>query len=175
MDNPVVSVFGANDGCDGEDRYETARAAGRKLAELGYTVANGGYGGTMEASARGARDAGGRTIGVVCSIWDSAPNAFIDEIVRTESLSQRVETLIELGSAGWVVLPGATGTLVELGNVWEGMCKGWLDERPLVCVTRFWDPLIEMMRSMRPRSGEVIGTAETSEDLEKFFAGRDAA
>ena len=40
---PVVSVFGSNDAPRGQAEYRTALAVGRTLAELGYTVANGGY------------------------------------------------------------------------------------------------------------------------------------
>jgi uncharacterized protein (TIGR00725 family) len=141
----VVSVFGSNDGREGDSAYETARSVGRKLAESGYAVANGGYGGTMEASARGAKEGGGRTIGVTCSVWRSAANAYIDETVVTESLMKRLARLLELGRSGYVVLPGATGTLVELAVSWEHMCKGLVVHRLLVCVGDFWRSLVKMM------------------------------
>ncbi len=165
----VVSIFGANDAVEGDQAYQAALAVGRRLAELGYVIANGGYGGTMEASARGAKDAGGSTMGVTCSVWPTRPNAYIDEVFTTGKPWQRVQTLVALGKAGYVILPGATGTLVELATVWESICKDMLPARPVVCMGRFWAPLIEMMDSARPGCGRVVAVAETPEQLGQFF------
>lgn len=166
---PIVSIFGAGNARQGDSAYETARATGAKLAELGYTIANGGYGGTMEASARGARDAGGRTIGVLCSLWKSRPNPYLDETVVTGSLYERVSKLIELGTGGYVVLPGATGTLVEIAVAWEMMFKGFLPRRPLVCMTPFWQPLLAMMSAIRPHSESYAACAAAPADLHRWF------
>jgi len=133
-DIPVVSVFGANDPAEGDEAYQQARAAGRELARLGYAVANGGYAGTMEASFRGAKEAGGATIGVICTLWKSPANRYTDRVIKTRDLFERARTLVELGSAGYVVLPGATGTLVELALVWELTCKRLMARRPIVCL-----------------------------------------
>lgn len=172
----TISVFGSNDPVEGSDAYEAARKVGRVLAAQGYVVANGGYGGTMEASARGAKDSGGATVGVVCSVWKSAANRYIDRVVRTNNLTERLEKLIELGGAGYVVLPGATGTLAELSLVWEMKFKRLLDPRPIVCVGRFWDPLIEMMRSARPSCADSVAVAAGAEELAKYFpSGRSVS
>lgn len=166
---PVVCVFGANDPVEGSQEYELARAVGRKLAELGCVVANGGYGGTMEAAASGAKDAGGRTVGVTCSVWKSRPNAFIDETIDTCSLYERLRTLLELGSGGYVVLPGATGTLAEIAMAWELMAKKLLPRRPLVCVGRFWEPLAKIMQSAKPSCMEYIKFIDSPQELDQCF------
>ena len=166
---PVVTIFGAGSARQGDSACERARATGGKLAELGYTIANGGYGGTMAASARGARDAGGKTIGVLCSLWTSRPNPYMDETVVTSNLYERVSKLIELGTAGYVVLPGATGTLVEIAVAWEMMLKGFLPRRPLVCMTPFWQPLVAMMSAIRPDSEACIACAPAPADLHRWF------
>ena len=69
----VVSVFGSGaENCgEGDQGYQDALDVGRVLGEAGYAVVNGGYGGTMEASARGASEGGGAVIGVTCSVWRS--------------------------------------------------------------------------------------------------------
>ena len=168
----TVSVFGASDAAvDGAGR-QTAYEVGRALARLGYVVANGGYGGTMEESARGAVEAGGRAVGVTCSIWKSRPNRFITREITTDSLIDRVRTLIRLGNGGYVVLCGATGTLVEVATVWEMICKGLMPRRPLVCVGPFWKPLIEMMTAVRQSSRDCIAVAETPQELTKHFPPR---
>ncbi|MCY2925502.1 MAG: hypothetical protein NT031_08690 [Planctomycetota bacterium] len=58
----MVSVFGSADPAEGSPEYETARRVGEALAGLGYGVVNGGYGGTMAGSARGAAEAGGQAV-----------------------------------------------------------------------------------------------------------------
>lgn len=164
----IISIFGASNPEPGGDAYGQAQSVGRVLAKLGYTVANGGYGGTMEASARGAKDAGGLTIGVTCSIWSSRPNAYIDEVIETAEYEERLRTLIDLGLAGYVALPGATGTLVELAWVWEHACKGWWS-RPIALVGEFWQPLLEMMVTQRPRSDQYVQLVKTPEELRNVF------
>ena len=136
---------------------------------MGYTVVNGGYGGTMEASARGAKDAGGNTVGVICSIWKSRANRFIDRCVQVDDLTTRVATLLQLGTAGYVAMPGATGTLRELVTAWEAACIASGTRRPIVCVGEFWRPLVEMMAAQRPACRKPISFVEGAEELERFF------
>jgi len=169
MSKPVVCIFGANDHQPGQEAYEFARAIGRMLAQLGYTIANGGYGGTMEASACGAKEAGGTTIGVTCCLWKSQANRYIDTQISTDNLYSRVEKLIELGSAGYVVLGGATGTLVELSLAWELMCKGFLPRRPLVCMGQFWRPLIDTIARQNARALDYVSLAQSPSELCRYF------
>jgi len=165
----VVTVFGASGPREGDAAYTVALETGWRLGELGYALANGGYAGTMEASACGAKEAGSTTIGVTCSIWRSVPNAHVDRVIRTEALPERLATLIELGTAGYVVLPGATGTLLELAAVWEQQLKGILSRRPIVCIGDFWRPLVEMMAAARADSRELVEVVDGPEDLGRCF------
>lgn len=169
----VVTVFGSGDPQPGEPQWLAAEAVGRCLAENGCAVATGGYGGVMEACSRGAKDAGGQTIGVPCSIWSSSPRAeILDEIVPTTSYTQRVETLVNLGARGWVALPGGTGTLVEVAWVWEMVGKRMTPARPIVLVGHFWQPLVEMMASIRPGSDRAVHVVEDPEILREIFSSR---
>lgn len=163
----IVAVFGSN--ATGEVGLAEAEAVGRKLAELGYAVANGGYGGTMEAGARGASQAGGHTIGVTCSLWRSRPNAYISEVIETSCLSERVGKLAEIASAGFVVLPGGTGTLLELAWVWESMAKKFARPRPVVCMGEFWRPLLETLAGVEGAHAELVSVATDPDDLARFF------
>ncbi len=166
---PAVSIFGSNDPEPGSGEYELARAVGRTMAQMGYVVINGGYGGTMDASSRGAKEAGGSTVGVVCSIWSPRANEFTDRTIVTASLIERLQTLLSDADAGYIVLPGATGTLVELSTAWEMLAKGLTDTRPLVCVGDFWQPVIELITSTKPRTAEYLTTVEKPDDLPKVF------
>ena len=168
----IITVFGSGDPPEDSDEYTLAEAVGAKLGSLGYTIANGGYRGTMEASARGARQNGGEVIGVSCGIWKSKPNNYITRGIVTKSYDERLRTLIKISNSGFVALPGGTGTLVELGMVWEAKSKGlWKDknEKPIVCMGAFWKPLIDMMCAQRPKSGEFVSLLHEPEDLSEIF------
>lgn len=138
----TVTIFGSGTASPNDDLYATARELGRLCAQAGWAVCNGGYGGTMEATARGAREAGGHTIGVTCPAFGrGGPNRWIAEQIETDNLFDRVRKLIELGDA-YVVLPGGTGTLVELALVWELRCKGLIAaRRPVLLLGDFWRPV----------------------------------
>ena len=169
FEDDVVAVFGSNDSQDGEESFMVAHATGKELARLGYQVANGGYGGTMAASARGAKSLGGQTVGVTCSMWKSEPNPYIDREIKTATLYERLETLINAGTSGYVVLGGATGTLAELACVWEMTAKGLLERRPIVCMGDFWRPVLEMMSKERPGCAEYVSCVEMPSELDKHF------
>jgi len=145
----TVTIFGSSLPGEGTAAYEEARHLGRRLAESGFAVCNGGYKGLMEASARGAREAGGHTIGVTCTLWPASANPWIAEEIRTQSFLERLRTLIERGDA-YVVLPGGTGTLAELALVWEMMNKSSLAKtvggrKPLLVTGAYWQPVIDCL------------------------------
>ncbi len=145
----TVTVFGSSLPGEGSTAYSEARHLGGLLAAKGFAVANGGYAGLMEATARGAREAGGHTIGVTCSVWAAAANRWIAEEVRTNSFLERLTTLVERGDA-YIVLPGGTGTLAELALVWEMMNKSALSrtvggQKPLLVMVPYWRPVIDCL------------------------------
>lgn len=153
MHPTVVTVFGSSRCGPGDDPWQTAHRLGQAIARRGWTLCNGGYGGTMEAAAQGAVEAGGHTIGVTCRIFRrSGPNAFIRQEVPTFDLLTRLDTLIRLGRA-YVVLPGGTGTLLELALVWELMNKSLLRRpTPVVLLGTHWAPVVDVVLREQPDS-----------------------
>lgn len=141
----VITVFGSSRPRPGDAEYQLAHEVGKQLARAGFTVCNGGFGGIMEASARGAKEAGGRTIGVTFDIQGRSANSWIDENIHVPDLIGRMMKLVELGDA-YVVLKGGTGTLLELAAVWEFINKGLLAEKPIVIVGDFWKGVVETLR-----------------------------
>ncbi len=142
----IITVFGSSRTQPGTPGYDTAVALGKALAEAGFTIANGGYGGTMEATAKGAREAGGHTIGVTAKQFsddrDIHANQWIKEEIPTQDWKERLFKLVELG-AGYVALPGGTGTLVELSVVWEWVNKRFISPRPIVLLGGYWHPVVD--------------------------------
>jgi uncharacterized protein (TIGR00725 family) len=153
MANKTIAIFGNSSAKAGVEIFKIAFETGRLLALAGFDIANGGYGGTMLAAAQGAFEAGGHTIGVTCRAFKRGrANQFIKQEIATASLDERLKKLIELGQ-GYLVLPGSTGTLLEFATVWELRNKGFLPEdKPVILIGRFWQPLIDLIATQDPQS-----------------------
>ncbi|MEX0602331.1 MAG: LOG family protein [Bacteroidota bacterium] len=144
-DRKIITIFGSSRQQEGDAGYARAYELGRELAKAGFDVCNGGYRGTMEAAARGARENGGSTIGITTTFFPRPANDWIEHEVRMPTMIDRLMKLVEAGD-GYVVLKGGTGTLLEFAAVWEFINKGMLPERPIVVLDDFWDPVIGTLR-----------------------------
>jgi uncharacterized protein (TIGR00730 family) len=175
----IVTVFGSSRPCEGDPHYTQAHCLGAALAARGFTVSSGGYGGVMEAVSRGAKEAGGRTLGITAQFFKSRANRWIDEEVRMNSWRDRLFALIDRAH-GFVACPGGTGTLVELAVVWEMLNKRAMAGKPLVVLGDFWKPVIDRVREVETghasgwgEGGEpLIHTAATPGDAAAYLAGR---
>ncbi len=161
MPEKIVTIFGTSKAKLADPAFALALEMGRLLARAGFTVANGGYGGTMLAAAKGAAEAGGQVIGVTCSAFRSSKaNEYVTREIVTDSLDKRLDKLIELGQA-YVALPGGTGTLLELAKVWELKNKGFLKaDKPIILLGGFWGPLVELVASDDPDSSRYVKLAD---------------
>jgi uncharacterized protein (TIGR00730 family) len=161
MDEKIVTIFGTGRAKPGDSVFVLAHEVGKLLAEADFTIANGGYGGTMLAAAKGAAEAGGKIIGVTCSAFGPGKaNEYVTREIITESLDERLDTLIKLGQA-YIVLPGGTGTLLELAKVWELKNKGFLKAaKPIILVGGFWKPLVELVATDDPDSSRHVKQAD---------------
>ncbi|HLQ34421.1 MAG TPA: LOG family protein, partial [Chloroflexota bacterium] len=109
----IITVFGSSRSSEGDADYDEARKLGRLLAQAGFTICSGGFGGSMEAVSRGAREGGGRTIGVTVDLIRRSANPWLDEEVRTETIFRRIEHMVTIAH-GFVALRGGAGTLAEM-------------------------------------------------------------
>ena len=147
LTGPCVTIFGsARIGAD-DPIYAMTRALGRGLAERGFTVITGGGPGLMEAANRGAKDAGGHSIG--CNIrlaMEQEPNRWLDQFVEFEHFFVRKAMLIKYSSA-FVILPGGFGTMDEAFEIATLIQTGKLERFPVVAMGReFWDPVRQLFR-----------------------------
>jgi uncharacterized protein (TIGR00725 family) len=144
---PVIAVFGSSAGRPGEPAYEAARSCGRRLAEAGYAVATGGYGGAMEACSRGASEAGGRVIGVTApAVFPGRPgaNRWVHEEIPAGTITERIHLLLG-GSAACLALDGSIGTLTELVMAWNLAFVAGLSgvpARPVMAVGPTWAAVV---------------------------------
>jgi len=121
-----VSVIGS-----GAEHEERAEAVGRLLAERGATVVTGGLGEVMAAAARGAKSAGGTTIGIVPGETRAAASEWIDHVVVSGIGHARNLAVVASGDAV-VAVGGRYGTLAEIGFA---LTLG----RPVIVVGPGWD------------------------------------
>jgi len=145
----TVCIFGSYKDLGKKEKSEVVRL-GKLLAEKGATVISGGFGGTMEDISRGAKSAGGKTIGVTWYKWEkplySKANAFVDEEIVAETLFERIEIMLQKADA-FVVLPGGTGTLLELSAVLEHLNKGLINPKPIIMLGNFWKPALACLKN----------------------------
>ena len=161
MPERIVTIFGTSKAKPADPAFALALEMGRLLAQAGFTIANGGYGGTMLAAAKGAAEAGGQVIGVTCSAFKSPKaNEYVTCEIVTDSLDKRLDKLIDLGHA-YIALPGGTGTLLELAKVWELKNKGFLKaDKPIILLGGFWGPLVGLVASDDPDSSRYVKLAD---------------
>ena len=172
---PIVTVFGSARPQEGEPAWDEAYAVGRRIAEAGWTLCNGGTSGTMQATARGAREAGGRTLGVTMDIYiGDTPNGWLDEEVRVADLFTRLQRLI-LPASGFICLRGGSGTLAEWALTWTLLASGLIPSVPLVLLGREWQALLDTIRAgMLPRESDWphVQVAATIDEAIAILAAR---
>ncbi len=157
-----MTVFGSSRPHEHEPMYAEARALGRELARCGFLVCTGGYSGVMEAVSRGAKEAGGNTIGVTAEFFRRGANAWVDEEVRVKTWQDRLFELINRGH-GYIACRGGTGTLAELAVVWEMLNKAVMPPRPFVTLGHFWLPILARVREVE--TGHPSDWAEANRQL----------
>jgi uncharacterized protein (TIGR00730 family) len=146
---PCVTVFGSARLDESHPYYTLGREVGRAIAELGFTVMTGGGPGVMEAANRGAREAGGRSVG--CNIElprEQLPNRYLDQSVTCRYFFVRKVLLFKYSYA-FVALPGGLGTLDELTEALTLIQTGKIAEFPVVLIGRdYWAPFATLLREM---------------------------
>jgi uncharacterized protein (TIGR00730 family) len=145
---PCVTVFGSARFPPGHQYYELGREVGKRIARLGMTTMTGGGPGIMEAANRGAREAGGRSIG--CNIvlpMEQKHNPYLDKFVTFNYFFVRKVMLVKYSYA-FVVLPGGFGTLDELFEALTLVQTRKIDAFPIVLMgVDYWAPMIDFLRS----------------------------
>ncbi|HID42614.1 MAG TPA: TIGR00725 family protein [Archaeoglobaceae archaeon] len=106
-----VGVIGASD-CD-DEIYEVAYRLGQLLAENKCILINGGLGGVMEASAKGAKSKGGIVVGILPFAEKKYSNPYIDIIIAT-NMGHARDVIIVHSSDAIIAVDGDYGTLSEI-------------------------------------------------------------
>lgn len=158
----VVTIFGSSRAVAGSSAYTRAEKLGLGIAQHGWIVCNGGYGGTMAAAAKGARRGGGETIGVTCAVYGGSPNSYVTHHEEAPDLFARLGRLLDLGD-GYVILPGGSGTLLEFALVLEFLHKRLMPVKPVVLFGNYWRSIIATVQRDRDSfeaEAQVVRTPE---------------
>ncbi len=146
---PCITVFGSARIAQDHPYYALAHKVGEAIAALGFTVMTGGGPGLMEAANRGARQAGGRSIG--CNIelpHEQQPNPYLDRWITVRYFFVRKVLLVKY-SHGFVVMPGGIGTLDELFEALTLIQTGKIERFPVVLMgTEYWSPVESLLKQM---------------------------
>jgi uncharacterized protein (TIGR00730 family) len=166
---PSVTVFGSARFPEGHKYYELARAVGREIAKAGFPVITGGGPGIMEAANRGAREAGGKSIGVNIELpMEQEPNPYLDEFVEFDHFFVRKVMLVKY-SCAFIVMPGGFGTLDEVFETATLMQTGKIDHFPIITMgSDFWKHLQDFVTNSLVAQGTV-----SEKDRELFHSTDD--
>lgn len=143
----MIAVFGSGSAPPDHPVMIQAKRLGRLLAGAGFGVMCGGYGGTMEAVSRGARQAGGQVVGVTMDLFSPhlEPNPWLTHEQRVKDFFPRLKRLT--GADAFVVLQGSIGTLTEVTLTWSLLQTGQISSRPFLFVGEGWQRLFDAFRA----------------------------
>ena len=153
---PAVTVFGSARSEPGSAHYEMGRELGRELVKQGFTVITGGGPGVMEAANRGAREAGGRSIGLNIDLpHEQEPNPYLTDMISFRYFFVRKVMFLKY-ALGTVVLPGGYGTMDEF---FEFMTLLQTERSPTVPAVlmckEYWGGLAEWLREKMLGAGYI--------------------
>jgi uncharacterized protein (TIGR00730 family) len=152
---PCVTVFGSARYEEGHPFYQLAYGVGGGIARMGFTTMTGGGPGLMEAANRGARDAGGPSIG--CNIelpLEQVTNPYLDKYVTLRHFFVRKVLLFKYSYA-FIILPGGFGTMDELFEALTLIQTEKIYNFPLIVMGQeYWVKLQELIDDMR-RAGTI--------------------
>ncbi|MEA1922792.1 MAG: TIGR00730 family Rossman fold protein [Pseudomonadota bacterium] len=161
---PAVSVFGSARTSPEHQDYRQAVYLGNLLAKSDITVITGGGPGIMEAANRGAKEAGGRSIGLNITLpMEQKPNDYATELVSFKYFFVRKVMLIKYARA-FVVFPGGFGTLDEMFEAVTLIQTNKIKPFPIILYgSHFWRNLSDWFRD------DLVSTGLVAEkDLELF-------
>ncbi len=168
---PAVSVFGSARVREGDPVYEEARDLGRRITEAGFAVVTGGGPGVMEAANRGAREAGGVSVGFNIELpHEQGSNHYLDIAVTFRHFYAR-KTMFVKSAEGFIIFPGGFGTLDEFFEALTLIQTGKVLHFPVILFdTEYWTGLMDWIRDPLLARGMI-----SPEDLDLLYVTDDPA
>ena len=150
----AISFFGSSRLKPGDRYYKTATRAAYLLAKEGYAIITGGGPGLMEAANKGARKAGGKSIGLNIMIpQEQEANKYIDLLLEFHYFFCRKVMFLKYSKA-FVIMPGGFGTLDELFESLNLIQTKRVGEFPVVLVgSDYWKGMVNWLKGMALKKG----------------------
>ena len=144
----AVSIFGSARIPPRDPYYQHAYAIARRLAEEGFTIITGGGPGIMEAANKGARDAGGRSVGLNIELpHEQFPNSFLNLHLQFHYFFARKVMFVK-HSIGYVCMPGGFGTMDEFFEALTLMQTAKIYPMPLILFgSEYWEDLYHWVQN----------------------------
>lgn len=168
-----VAIFGYADTSENDELFKDVREVTRKLAETGYVVVDGGGPGVMRAATIGAKEGGGKVIGVtlyseeIPDFEGRDPKNLFDQEIKTTNYVERTLALMRTGQI-YVIFNGGTGTISEFGMAW-GLAKLYFGHhKPLILYGKFWENIINAFKEnmlLRPQELKVYKIVSSPEEV----------
>lgn len=135
-----IGVMGSARLSEGDEWWGQAHKLGELLANEGFAIVTGGYGGLMAAVSRGAHERGGRVVGLPMRHWQGIePNQWNADLRWSTDYGTRINHFLRCDAV--VALPGGVGTLSEIAMVWAAsQTEGRV--LPLVLLGECWPPVV---------------------------------
>ena len=148
IDRPAVTIFGSARVAGSSPTYEAARETARLFAQAGLAVVTGGGPGVMEAANRGAKDAGGLSVGFNIMLpHEQGLNPYCDIAVTFKHFYARKVMFVK-SAEGFVIFPGGFGTMDELFESLTLIQTGTIGSFPVVLFDRdYWGEMLEWIRA----------------------------
>ncbi len=176
---PAVTVFGSARTAPDHPWYRAAVETARLLAASGLVVITGGGPGIMEAGNRGAREAGGVSVGLGIELpFEQGINSYVDTAVNFRYFFVRKTMLVKYAQA-FVIFPGGFGTLDELFESLTLIQTGKISHFPIVLYGKeYWDGLLEWVRNTMLAEGtisaedlDLIAISDSPEEIRDIVVG----
>lgn len=174
---PAVSIFGSARVEEGDPVYQAAVETARLLAEAGLVIITGGGPGIMEAGNRGAKLAGGTSVGLNIELpFEQGTNPYVEVAVNFHYFFVR-KTMFVKYAQGFVIFPGGFGTLDELFESLTLIQTGKVTNFPVILYgSEYWSGLLDWLKNTMLAQGKIaeadlrlLVVADTPEDVRNLL------
>ena len=163
---PCVSIFGSARTEVGSKYYEMARTTANMITNQGFGVITGGGPGIMEAANKGAKEGGGKSVGLGITLpHEQGVNTYVDKdyVINFHYFFARKVMFVKYAQ-GFIVFPGGFGTLDEFFEALTLIQTKKINPFPIVLIGEsYWDGLVDWIRNRMVESGTI-----SPEDIDLF-------